>query len=280
MDNETSIQSVRSPETGLIYTKTIGQAIGQPKVRNVEITALKDALTEMITEVFRRCGQTLESDDLVTEVFYLSEGLIKNFSGLSLAEVRIALINGTEDKYGEEWYGLNYKTFSKWLYAYRNSEQRKRALKEQQKQRPALPEQTTYRSTPEQTLKALYDGYQSWGGLPQPLVDSVYAHLTKTGVIPEKHPLKREIYDNIADYVKRYRDNRSDWRFGREDLTDIALIPETFKAYMREKESKTAALTQLEEDLKRLASSDEIKKSWCRQVMMKMYFDNLKKSMK
>lgn len=85
-------------------------------------------LNALVTKVHAIAGQAITEleilDFMVTE---LKKDVLTRFKGLTLQEVEIALTNGVKGDYGE-YYGLNVKSFNKFLNAYTFSEERSKAL--------------------------------------------------------------------------------------------------------------------------------------------------------
>lgn len=106
----------------------INQALQSPRVMNEKSNKVFNYLNLLVVKVYAIAGQAkpeiMDQNFMVTE---LHKDVITRFKSLTLQEVDIALTNGVKGDYGE-YFGLNVKSFNKFLNAYTFSEERGRAI--------------------------------------------------------------------------------------------------------------------------------------------------------
>jgi hypothetical protein len=116
------IQSMPSTEK-----KIISAALAQ-KVESIDPAELETNFVSLITAVYTIAGQQCDEDTLALYASELKDTVLNNYPALTIEEIKIALKNGVYEKYGQ-YFGLNPKTFFKFIEKYLFSEERKEAKK-------------------------------------------------------------------------------------------------------------------------------------------------------
>ena len=106
----------------------IKKALQSPRIMDEKPNIVYNFLNALVTKVYAIAGQAItELEILDFIVSELQKDVLTRFKGLTLQEIEIALTNGVKGDYGE-YYGLNIKSFNKFLNEYTFSEERGKAL--------------------------------------------------------------------------------------------------------------------------------------------------------
>lgn len=105
----------------------IQKALESSRVMDEDAEITRKFLVGVITRVHVIAGQAVDKNTLEFMAAELKKDLYSRFKGLTLKEVELALTNGVKGDYGE-YYGLNIRSFNKFLNAYTFSEERGRAI--------------------------------------------------------------------------------------------------------------------------------------------------------
>lgn len=171
-------------------------ALHSSKIADLSYEEVRERVRIILSSTFFLAGyKPPEKADgkLMTEK--LSNDLIADFGGLTLDEVAICFEMGVKDQYGE-FMGLNIRTFTKWLKAYRQSDQRYKAVTESTQQ--ALPPPSEDYSLERLNEMALryFESYKETGEFGDCGIQ-VYQHLQKCGVITHSKEFKLKVISDI-----------------------------------------------------------------------------------
>lgn len=114
----------------------IKSALNTPVASLMPPLDLAKQLTDIISEIYQYCGQSVDENTLYFQVGEVREMLAVNFEHLKIGEIKVAFKNGVNSKYGE-WKGLNPKAYLYWLNAYKHDADRMEAKRESQQNLPA-----------------------------------------------------------------------------------------------------------------------------------------------
>lgn len=162
-------------------------------------------------------GQIIESEIYDITLNELEKDIRTKYNTLTLAEVEFALLRGAKGEYGD-YYGLNVKTFTKWLNDYRFSPERLEAIRQKTKteatrQIPATTTVTTEQSTQMAVEKAV-DDFNAFKAM-KTAIDmgcTTYNFLSRLGLLSlspdDKWRLFREAGQQIREEKKQKRQPR------------------------------------------------------------------------
>jgi hypothetical protein len=109
-----------------LVEKTIISAALSQKIENIAAAELETNLVTIITAIYTIAGQQCDEDTLALYASEIKDTLLGNYPALTVEEIKMALKNGVYEKYGP-YFGLNPKTFFKFIEKYLFSEERKEA---------------------------------------------------------------------------------------------------------------------------------------------------------
>lgn len=107
----------------------------------LKIEELKMSLIDIISKAAFNCGQSMNKEDLKANYQVLLNNLKQDYKYLTIKEIEIAFEKGSKGVYGE-FFGLNQKTFYKWIDAYIHDEARRKASEKQLKYLEELTDKT------------------------------------------------------------------------------------------------------------------------------------------
>lgn len=174
-------------------------------IRQDKISAGKSSASELtliIGGVYAQAGQVPEGKELASMTGVLFRDLQTRFSMLTLNEVRVAFDNGLRGDYGT-FYGLSILTFNNWLKAYKQSDERFKAIKNMENKKNALPPPGIEYN--EQKMKEMclryFNSYKQSGD-PGIACVTVYQHLQKTQVINQTKEYKIAAVNKVRTTMK------------------------------------------------------------------------------
>ena len=106
----------------------IEKALRASRIMEEKPNIVYNFLNALVTKIYIIAGQAIDDDEILDfTVSELQKDVTTRYKGLTLQEVEIALTNGVKGDYGE-YYGLNIRSFNKFLSEYTFSEERGKAL--------------------------------------------------------------------------------------------------------------------------------------------------------
>lgn len=194
----------------------IKKALQSARIMEEKPNVIHNFLVGLITKVHVIAGQAIEDEDLLKfTVSELQKDISTRFKSLTLQEVEIALINGVKGDYGE-YYGLNIKSFNKFLNDYSFSNERVRAIEEtrnridgskQIEAKGTITHEEIQRTAYENAL-ALFDIYKQTKECPDH-GNVVYNYLDKLGLIKFSSMEKWEMVNEAKKERERDRKEKS-----------------------------------------------------------------------
>lgn len=175
-------------------------------IRQDRISAGKNSakdLAVIIGGVYAQAGQAILPNELASMAKAVFRDIQSRFSALTIEEIRIALDNGIRGDYGA-FYGLNVITFNNWLKAYKQSDERYKAIKNIEMKKNALPPPgAAYNEQKMQEMCLRYfEDYKKVGD-PGIACVTVYQHLQKIGVINQSKEYKISVLSSLRGTVKK-----------------------------------------------------------------------------
>ena len=86
-------------------------------VRSYEMEDLKSSVSTIVTRLLADAGTRMEMDDSAYLIGRTLRMIIKQYSALTVKEIRLAFENGVSGEYGD-MYGVNIKTIAQFLSGY------------------------------------------------------------------------------------------------------------------------------------------------------------------
>lgn len=205
-------------------------------VRQDKVSAGKNSASDLavlIGGVYAQIGQSIDGKELAGMASALFRDLQTRYSMLTLHEVGLALDNGLRGDYGQ-YYGLSVITFNNWLKAYKQSDERYKAIKSMEKARNALPPPGVEYG--EQRMKEMclryFDSYKQSGD-PGIACVTVYQHLQKIRVINQTKEYKIAAVNKVKATMKSH----NNLTFQKEVLENRArfeAMKDCLKAFFQE----------------------------------------------
>ena len=165
----------------------IAIALKSDKISDIPLEKLVPLVKTMLSSVYMLTGfSTPNPKDLGALVAKVTSDLKQYHGGLSVNEVSVCLENGSKDEYGE-FMGINVRTITKWLKAYKTSEKRYKTIKDIEKTSQALPppgKEYGDQKMREMSLR-YFDSFKNTGD-PGFACVTVYQFLQRTGIV--SHP--------------------------------------------------------------------------------------------
>lgn len=163
------------------------QALDGQRIRNTEPAPLAMRLSHCLGQTYVVAGFRLpDAKDLGLLTAKLAFDLAEESPNLTLEEVSLCFELGAKGAYGD-YMGINLRTLTHWLKAYKQSDARYRAVVEREKQRtrPALPPVSeAYKEAHERAfLDNAYTQYRNGYPLERLLTSQVYRLLQQRGLI-------------------------------------------------------------------------------------------------
>lgn len=187
----------------------IEKALRSSRIMEEKSNIVYNFLNTLVIKVFIIAGQAIDDDELLDfTVSELQKDVSTRYKALTLQEVDIALTNGVKGDYGE-YYGLNIRSFNKFLNEYTFSEERMRAI-EARMTRVAPGKQLAAKGsiTREENERIAYnnalDLFESYKKTNECLDHGnvVYNHLDRLGLIKFNTDEKWEMFNR----AKKWRD--------------------------------------------------------------------------
>ena len=116
-------------------------ALRQPPIIQLDSEFVTGRMIDLLLETYVLLGfKTPVKEDVSVLAAKLVSDIYENCGFLRLEEISICFELGAQEQFGD-YVGLNYRTFHKWLKAYKTSDLRYRVIKqiEQEKEVKALP---------------------------------------------------------------------------------------------------------------------------------------------
>ncbi|WP_459186687.1 hypothetical protein ACGE0T_10915 [Parabacteroides sp. APC149_11_2_Y6] len=174
-------------------------------IRQERISAGKNTVQDVIViigGIYAQAGQTILPNELATMANALFRDIQARYSSLTMQEVRVAFENGVRGDYGT-FYGLSIVTFNNWLKAYKQSEERYKAVKSLNRAKNALPapgEAYNNQKMKEMCLR-YFDSYKKTGN-PGFACVTVYQFLQKEKVINQSKEYKLSVMEKVRNSKK------------------------------------------------------------------------------
>lgn len=170
-----------------IFTNKMRMAFQTPRIIDMTPRDLSTFITSQIVQSYIMVGyQTYNEKDICVLTAKLSSDLQESYPYLHRGEIVICFELGAQEQFGD-YVGLNYRTFHKWLKAYKTSDLRYRVIKqmEQEKEVKALP--AVSREYNEQNMNRLiikrFHEYKNRPDLEIPFASILYQELQSRGFI-------------------------------------------------------------------------------------------------
>lgn len=162
-------------------------ALEGQRILDTDQAALATRLSHCLGQTYVVAGFRLpDAKDLGLLTAKLALDLAEQAPRLTLEEVSLCFELGAKGEYGD-YMGINLRTLSRWLKAYRNSDARYQAVVEREKKRtaPALPPVSeAYKEAHERAfLNRTYVQYRDGYPLDRLFTSQVYRLLQKRGMI-------------------------------------------------------------------------------------------------
>lgn len=174
-------------------------------IRQDKISAGKSSASDLVViigGIYAQAGQSIDGREIASMAGVLFRDLQARYSMLTLHEVGLAFDNGLRGDYGQ-FYGLNVITFNNWLKAYRQSDDRFKAIKNMENIKNALPPPGAEYG--EQRMRKMclryFDSYKQSGD-PGIACVTVYQHLQKTQVINQTKEYKIAAVNKVRTTMK------------------------------------------------------------------------------
>lgn len=162
-------------------------ALRQPPIIRFDSEFVTNRMIDLLSETYVLLGfKTPTKEEVYVLAAKLVSDIYENCSFLRLEEISICFELGAQEQFGD-YVGLNYRTFHKWLKAYKTSDLRYRVIKqmEQEKEVKALP--AVSREYNEQKMNQLiirrFHEYKNCPDLEIPLASILYQDLQSRGFI-------------------------------------------------------------------------------------------------
>ena len=162
-------------------------ALRQPPIIQLDSEFVTGRMIDLLLETYVLLGfKTPVKEDVSVLAAKLVSDIYENCGFLRLEEISICFELGAQEQFGD-YIGLNYRTFHKWLKAYKTSDLRYRVIKqmEQEKEVKALP--AVSREYNEQSMNRLiikrFHEYKNRPDLEIPFASILYQELQSRGFI-------------------------------------------------------------------------------------------------
>lgn len=169
-------------------------------IRQDKISAGKSSASDLVViigGIYAQAGQSIDGREIASMAGVLFRDLQTRYSMLTLHEVGLAFDNGLRGDYGQ-FYGLNVITFNNWLKAYRQSDDRFKAIKNMENIKNALPPPGAEYG--EQRMREMclryFDSYKQSGD-PGIACVTVYKHLQNIKVINQTKEYKMAAVNKV-----------------------------------------------------------------------------------
>lgn len=171
------------------------------KIRLIEEPVLTSYAEDLLLLTFTELGQRKEKEDIQLLARILARDLREDFKHLSREEVSLAFRRGIRD---EDFYGVNARTWSKWIRAYIARDRREAVLKLKKVQ--ALPERSDIDK--KETLRLyvktrIVEGFEEYRNEP-----SNTREVQESGAYTLFNTLK-EILPEFKDYAAKFDEYKS-----------------------------------------------------------------------
>lgn len=190
----------------------ITKALESPRVIDENATIVHNFICALIPKIYAIAGQAPESSDAQRfMVLELKKDVLTRFKGLTLQEVEIALTNGVKGDYGE-YYGLNIRSFNKFLNEYTFSEERGKAIEsrmtrvtpdKQLSAKGSITREETERTAYSNAID-LFESYKQTKKCPDH-GNVVYNYLDRLGVIKIDNKEKWDIFNEAKKFREKER---------------------------------------------------------------------------
>lgn len=180
----------------------IAMALKSDKISDIPLETLVTKVKTMLSSVYILTGfSTPNPKDLGALVAKVTSDLKQYHGGLSVNEVSVCLENGSKDEYGE-FMGINVRTITKWLKAYKTSDKRYKTIIEIEKTAQALPppgKEYGDQKMREMSLR-YFDSFKQTGD-PGFACVTVYQFLQKKGVITHSLEVKIKAFNEAKAHI-------------------------------------------------------------------------------
>lgn len=188
----------------------IAIALKSEKISDMPINVLIGKVSDILSSVYMLTGFSAPNPkDLGLLTAKITSDLKRYHGGLSIQELAVCLENGSKDEYGE-FMGINVRTITKWLKAYKTSDKRYKTILEIENNKQALP--PPGKEYGEQQLKILairyFREYQVDKRIGN-LVITVYQFLQKMKIINHTADVKIAAYDKAKASILRSKNSLS-----------------------------------------------------------------------
>ena len=175
----------------------IAMALKSDKISDIPLEKLVPLVKTMLSSVYMLTGFSAPNPkDFGALVAKVTSDLKQYHGGLSVNEVSVCLENGSKDEYGE-FMGINVRTITKWLKAYKTSDKRYKTIVELEKSKQALP--PPGKEYGEQKLKEMslryFDSFKQTGD-PGFACVTVYQFLQRVGVVTHSPEVKIKAFND------------------------------------------------------------------------------------
>ena len=175
-------------------------------IRQDKLSAGKNSASDLVIiigGVYAQAGQSIDGKEIASMAGVLFRDLQTRFSMLTLHEVALAFDNGLRGDYGQ-FYGLSVLTFNNWLKAYRQSDDRFKAIKRMENNKNALPPPGAEYG--EQRMREMclryFEAYKQSGD-PGIACVTVYQYLQKIGLIKQTVEYKLSVLNSLKGTIKK-----------------------------------------------------------------------------
>lgn len=180
------------------------RAISDRRLISYQPGEILPAVNQILLQTYVLVGFTPpKANDLAILIAKLSADLQESYPSLTLQEVALCFELGAKGEYGE-FMGLNLRTFTRWLKAYKTSDMRYRAIieREQAKAQAALPSiSEEYKEQRERAfLNRVFEHYRSGYPLERLYPARVYQSLQDRGILHNTPKEKWDAMHQAAGY--------------------------------------------------------------------------------
>lgn len=169
----------------------IALALKSEKISDIPVEILVRQVTGLLSSVYMMTGFSAPNpNDLGAMAAKITSDLKQFHAGLSIKELSVCFECGSKDEYGE-FMGINVRTITKWIKAYKTSEKRYKTIVALDKTKQALP--APGKEYGEQKMKEMavryFEDYKRSGD-PGFACVTVYQFLQSIGVINHSPEVK------------------------------------------------------------------------------------------
>lgn len=185
----------------------IALALRSEKIADIPIEKLVGQVTTMLASVYMLTGFSAPSSkDLGVLAAKITSDLKQYHGGLSVQEVSLCFENGSKDEYGD-FMGINVRTITKWLKAYKTSGKRYKTIVELEKGKEALPPPS--KDYDEQVYRRIclryFEKYKKKENPPLFCPGRMYQFLQGKGIINHSLEMKMDALEKAKSHLKASR---------------------------------------------------------------------------